>query len=193
MSRLRGLAGLGVVPGDGVCVAEEFLPGSGVYEDGGVIRSSSVGFTSIDLRSRVLSVRPIKHPYLPSRGEVVCAVVTVLHEELAVARLFASESGRRYANPFTGLLHVSQVHEKFVRNLSELLAVGDIIKARVLNSSVPYMLTVREARLGVVLAYCSICGTQLRRQSTDTLRCPRCDNVERRKLSLDYGVLKFRL
>lgn len=190
MSRLKELTRLWVVPGDNVCVVEEFLPGTGVYEDGGFIRSSTVGLVSVDLRSRVVNVKSTKTPYLPSRGEVVYALVTVLHEELAITKIFASELGRRYANHFTGLLHVSQVLDRFVKNVYEVLAVGDVIKAKILNDSIPYMLTIKEARLGVILAYCSLCGTQLRRQSTDSLRCPKCDNVEKRKLSLDYGTFK---
>lgn len=192
MSRLRELTKLGVVPGDSVCVVEEFLPGAGVYEDGGVIRASTVGLVSVDLRSRVINVKSTKTPHLPTRGEVVYALVTVLHEELAITRIFASELGRKYVNHFTGLLHVSQVHEKFVRSINEVLAVGDVIKAKILNDSIPYTLSVKEARLGVMLAYCSLCGTQLRRQSTDSLRCPKCDNVEKRKLSLDYSTFKFK-
>lgn len=193
MSKLRELMNLGVVPGDSICVIEEFMPGNGVYEDDGTIRSAIVGRVSIDFRTRFINVRPlVKSPQLPARGEIVYALVTVVHDEISISRIFSSESGKKFNNPFTALLHISQTHEKFVKNFNEVLAVGDIIKAKVLNDGIPYMITIKDVKLGVILAYCSICGTPLRKQSSDTLKCPKCGNTEKRKMSIEYGSIKAR-
>ncbi len=187
MSKLKELMNLGVVPGDSICVIEEFMPGNGVYEDNGIIRSAIVGRVSVDVRARFINVRPsVKSPQLPAKGEVVYALVTIIHDEIAISKIFSSESGKRFSNPFTALLHISQTHEKFVKNLSEVIALGDVIKAKVLNDGVPYMITIKDVKLGVILAYCSICGTPLRKQSLDTLKCPRCGNTEKRKISTEY-------
>jgi exosome complex component CSL4 len=192
MSRLKELNGLGVVPGDTLCVIEEFLPGNWTYDYDNVVRATVVGRVVTDLRSRIINVKPtVKTPQLPSKGEVVYAVVTLLYDDVAITKVSASESGRKYPNPFTGLLHISQVQEGYIKNFYEVLAVGDVIKAKVLNNNTPYILTIKEPKLGVVLAYCNVCGSLMKKHLTDTLKCSVCGNLEKRKLSINYSSVRF--
>ncbi len=192
MSRLKELMDMDAIPGTALCVIEEFLPGNWVYEEEGVIRAAVVGKVSPDLRLRTINVRPsVKPPQLPSKGDTVYGLVVVLHEELAVVKLFASESGSRYANPFTGLLHITQVQEGYVKNFNDVLAVGDIIKAKILNNTTPYSITIKGQKLGVVMSYCTVCGSQMRKHQSDTLKCLKCGNVEKRKLSVHYASISL--
>jgi len=191
MSRLSEIMNKYVVPGDPVCTMEEFLPGSGVYEEGGVIRSSVTGRVQVDLNLRIVNIKPtLKVPQLPGRGDVVYGTLIVLHDELAITKIFANELGIKYHNPFTGLIHISQAADKFIKSFYEILAVGDVVKAKILNNFTPYNLTIKEPKLGVVVAYCSVCGAVLKRHSSEVLKCPKCGNMEKRKLSVDYGNLK---
>ncbi|MEM1680441.1 MAG: exosome complex RNA-binding protein Csl4 [Sulfolobales archaeon] len=191
MSRLKELMNMDAVPGTALCVIEEFLPGSWVYEEEGVVRAAVVGKVSPDLRLRTISVKPcVKTPQLLSKGNIIYGLVTILYEELAVIKIFANELGRRYDNPFTGLLHITQVQEGYVRNFYDVLAVGDIVKAKVLNDTTPYSITIKEQKLGVVMAYCTICGSPMRKYQSDTLKCFKCGNIEKRKLSTSYAVIK---
>lgn len=189
---MKEITNMKATPGEAICVIEEFLPGNWVYEDDGIVRAAVVGKVIPDLRLRTVNLKPhVKIPQLPTKGDVVYGIVTVLHDELAIIKIFASESGRKYINPFTGTIHITQVQESYVKNFYEVLAVGDIIKAKVLNNSTPYSAAIKEQKLGVVMAYCTICGSPMRKHQSDTLKCSKCGNVEKRKLSVNYGNIKI--
>lgn len=191
MSRIEQIRGKKVVPGEEVCIVEEFTSGIGTYEEDGVVRATLSGIVEPDTTLRVVHVRPkVKLPRMPSRGDIVYAVTHVVRDEIMIAKIVADGQGKKYLNPFTGLLHISQASDRFVKDLYEVVRVGDLIKAKVLGYAPPYNLTLKEPRLGVVLGFCSICGGLLKKLSTDTLKCPECGNVEKRKVSLDYGNVK---
>ena len=64
---------------------------------------------------------------------------------------------------------------------------GDFIRATVLSSAIPYMLSIKRSQDGVVLAYCSVCGSPLYRiPGNPRLACLRCGNEEQRRISPLY-------
>jgi len=190
-NRIKELTNRGVVPGDALCVIEEFLPGPGTYEYNGVVRAALVGSTIADLNTRVINVKPrIREPILPRRGSIVYGIIVLIREEYAIVRLVSDVSGIKYHTSFTAILHISQVTDKFIKDLFEVLRMGDIVKAKVLNDSIPYNISIKDPKLGVVLAFCGRCGSLLKFESGDLLKCPACGNSERRKVSADYGKLK---
>ncbi|HDN75897.1 MAG TPA: RNA-binding protein [Acidilobales archaeon] len=190
-SRISEIKDKYVVPGESICVIEEFMPGIGTYEVKGEVRAALVGKVDLDLNIRTANVRPkVKEPILPCRGVIAYGIVTLIREEYALLRLIGDINGNKYTTPFTAILHISQASEKFIKDLFEILRVGDIVKVKVLNDTVPYNVTIKEAKLGVILAFCGKCGAQLKYEGTEMLKCPMCGNVEKRKLSIDYGKLK---
>ena len=190
-NRIKELTNRGVVPGDALCVIEEFLPGPGTYEYNGVVRAALVGNTIADLNTRVINVKPrIREPILPRRGSIVYGIIVLIREEYAIVRLVSDVNGVKYHTVFTAILHISQVTDKFIKDLFEVLRMGDVVKAKVLNDSIPYNISIKDPKLGVVLAFCGKCGSLLKFESGDLLKCPVCGNSERRKVSIDYGKLK---
>ncbi|RLG77482.1 MAG: RNA-binding protein [Thermoprotei archaeon] len=191
MGRIEEINGRAVVPGDTICVIEEFLPGPWTYVDGGAIKAAITGNVYVDITTRTVGVRPtVKLFEVPMRGGYVYGYVVMVKDEFAIIKIVSNTHGTKYASTFTGLLHVSQSSDKFIKNLYDVVRVGDIVKAKVLNDAPPFNLTLKEPRLGVILAFCGICGSRLTRLSTDTLKCPSCSNIEKRKVSIDYGNLK---
>lgn len=178
-----------VIPGDFIGVAEEFLPGPGTYERGYRVRAALVGRLVRDAVNKVASVRPLKVPAMPRSGATALATISEIREDFAIARIFAVE-GSPLPYTFTGILHITQVAERGggAKHLYDYIRIGDIVRTRVLNDCPPYLLTLREAKLGVVLASCSRCGATLR-PSGERLKCPQCGNVESRKLGHGYGRL----
>ncbi|MEM0066347.1 MAG: exosome complex RNA-binding protein Csl4 [Sulfolobales archaeon] len=176
-----------VIPGDRLGVAEEFLPGPGTYEVGYQIRAAAIGKVVKDLLNKVVSVKPYKLPVMPYSGAIVLAVVIEMREDFARTKILAVNNILLNYS-FTGILHVSQVVEKAgeIKQMYSYVRIGDVVKSKVLNSFPPYLLTIKDAKLGVVLASCSKCGTQLR-LSKDKLKCPECGNIETRKLGHGYG------
>jgi len=191
LGRLDEIQGRRVTPGEEICVIEEFLPGVGTFDQDGVVRAAMTGVTQVDILSRVVFVKPsVNLPKIPEKGEVVYGIVQVVKDEFAIVKIAGDYHGRRYPTCFTGLLHISQSTDRYVKNLYEVVRVGDVLKAKVLNNYPPYNLTIKEHRLGVVLAFCGKCGNRMARSSNDTLKCDSCGNIEKRKVSSDYGQLR---
>ena len=184
------LQGLPVAPGDPLCVIEEFMPGEGVYVDeNGVIRAARLGVVEVDMASRRISVRPAQRkPVTPSKGSAVYALLyAVPREDLALFKVFAGERAVPFSGVFTGVLHISQAADHMIKSIYDVVKPGDIVRATVLSSTPPYMLSIKRPQDGVVLAYCSVCGAPLYREpGSSTLVCTRCGNREKRKIAANY-------
>ncbi len=189
--RLKEINGKYVMPGDDVCVIEEFMPGVGTYEDRGTVRAALVGVVQVNMNSRVVAIKPLtKELKLPSRNDIIIGVVVLVKDEYSLVKILTDSSGVKYQTPFTAILHISQVSNRFVKTLYDVVRVGDLVKAKVLNDFIPYNLTIKEPKLGVVLAFCGKCGHALKPKDNELLVCPICGNIERRKVSIDYGRIK---
>ena len=188
MERLEKIISKRVLPGDDICVIEEFMPGVGSFSREGVVRAAWIGFTTADLATRTVHVKPAhKYPLIPERNSIVVGVVVLVKDEYAVIKIFEDLKGNKYLTGFTGVLHISQASDTHVKDLYEVVRVGDVVKAKVLNNHPPYNITIREPKLGVVLAFCGNCGSILKKAGSNMLKCNRCGRMERRKLSIDYG------
>lgn len=191
MARIDEINGKRVLPGDPVCVIEEFMPGVGTFEDNGVVRAAIPGVTQADLVTRTVHIRPaVQLPRIPEKNSVIVGIVTVVKDEFAIIKIVKDVKGAKFHSGFTGLLHISQASDRFVKNLYEVIRVGDVIRAKVLNDAPPYNLTLREPKLGVVVGFCGNCGKRMKKAGPETLKCPACGRVEKRKVSYDYGNLK---
>jgi len=190
LPKLEELHGLKVTPGDPLCTIEEFMPGEGVYvDDSGVIRAARVGIVELDMVSRRIRVRlAVQKPRLPSKGDQVYAILTsVPREDLALFRIFADERGVPYSGSFSGILHISQASDTMIKSMYDVVKPGDIVRATVISSTAPYMLSMKRPQDGVVLANCSICSAPLYKvPGRNVLVCLRCGNVEKRKVSSNY-------
>ncbi|MEM2075449.1 MAG: exosome complex RNA-binding protein Csl4 [Zestosphaera sp.] len=188
--RLKDISRLKVVPGDEICVVEEFLPGDGAYEDNGRVKATVTGYPSINLDLRVVEVKPLSgKTRLPSPGNLIYGFVFSVRDEYALVRIYSDVKCFKYLTTLTGILHASQASDKYVKSVYSAVKPGDVIKAKVLSEAPPYHLTIKEHQLGVVTAYCSVCGAKLIKQG-NTLACPSCGSTEGRKTSLEYGILK---
>lgn len=175
-----------VFPGEKLCVLEEFMPGEGTFEINGNVYSKLVGRVLYDFVSRKVSVMPLRKVVnIPKQGMVVYAVVSTTKDDVAFTRIFSAEKGTVFSGTFTGILHVSQISNNYVKVVTDAIKVGDIVKAKVLTSWNPFQLTTKGTKLGVIYALCSKCGTPLVKRRTK-LQCPHCGNVESRKISSDY-------
>lgn len=179
-----------VIPGDKIGVIEEFIPGYGTYVVDGAIYASSVGFLSIDPKSRIASIQPASQRiYAPRVGNIVVGCVWGVQTAMAFIRIIKIEKSF-LSGFFTGVLHVSDVDVKFTKDILDALKLGDIVRAKVISeANRTYHLSTKGQNLGVILALCSKCGGTLRLKSKreKKLQCEVCGNVETRKIALDYG------
>jgi exosome complex component CSL4 len=175
-----------VVPGDDLCVAEEFSPGPGTYESGGVIYSHLTGERVADLNERkVRVVAKARTPTMPADGSTVIGEVANCHEKSAIVSIYQVDS-EVVGRPFTGILHISSSSPRYERNMSDVCKTGDLIKAKVFNdkSRIPELTTAGRG-LGVLRAYCCRCGGMLV-MANRRLQCRQCGNVEHRRLADEF-------
>lgn len=177
-----------VLPGEAICVEEEALPGDFVIIDGkGYLRSSVIGVAVLNRYKKTASVKPLVRRELTLRqGLIVEGWVYSVHEDVATVRIYRSNNNRVSA---IGLLHISQISGEYVPDIYDYVKPGDTIKARVLNNAPPYLLTIKEPQLGVIHAYCGLCGEELYLTSTGVLVCKNCGRIEKRKIATGNYIL----
>ncbi len=176
-----------VMPGDEVGYAEEFIKGEGVYEEDGKLFASVAGVLRV--ADKTISVETIKKIPEIKEGDVVVGRVVDMRNNFAVVEIVRKRGERRtLVKNERGILHVSNVKEEYLNDMSRAVNYFDIIKARVLDSNL--RLSTKEKEMGVIKSICSVCRHEMTREG-DTLKCPKCGNVEVRKLSPDYGKGKW--
>jgi len=176
-----------VAPGDRLGVIEEFTPGPGTYEEGGIIYSEITGRTLMDMLHKKVSVFPLVRAVgVPRVGSTVVGQVSGVQS--GNATLSIMRVGKRLlSGVFTGILHISDVSPGFVENMFDVCKAGDIMRAKVVSDkNRVFHLSTADKNLGVVYALCSRCGHMLhfKRQR---MQCTNCGKIERRKVASDYG------
>ncbi|OGD48327.1 hypothetical protein A3K69_04080 [Candidatus Bathyarchaeota archaeon RBG_16_57_9] len=179
--------GMEVFPGDRLAVAEEFNDGAGAYQLDGEVRSSEIGVTAIDSRTRSVEVRKLTPEILvPKEGmEAVAEVGSVARRDARVD-IFMLD-GKHVHPTYSGVVHISDISSEYVKNIDMALRSGDVVKGRIVNvKNRLNQMSLAAPEHGVVYAYCGRCGTLLERREGN-LTCPSCGRVERRKTARSYG------
>ncbi|MEM0378092.1 MAG: exosome complex RNA-binding protein Csl4 [Thermosphaera sp.] len=173
-----------VLPGEVLGVEEEALPLQGVYVDRhGYLRSLIIGTAFMDKLRKTILVRPINKRELGLKpGMVVEAIVTSLSDDIAILNIYNANG---MPVDFSGILHITQISSEYVRSMWDVLRPGDIIKARVINSNVPYQVTIKDPGLGVIMARCTNCGEVLYKVG-EKLKCLSCKSEESRRIGVGY-------
>ncbi|MCL2359465.1 MAG: exosome complex RNA-binding protein Csl4 [Nitrososphaerota archaeon] len=176
-----------VIPGERLGVIEEFIPDSGTYVKDGVIYSKIVGRSLLDLQNRRVSVYPATDAVVvPKVGTVVIGQIGNAQSDNVLVKIFRVGK-KKIAGTFGGILHVSDVSDRYVELMSDVCKPGDIIRAKVISEkNQVFHLSTNDKTLGVLYGFCSRDGTLLNQDRYD-LKCPKCGNVERRKMAPDYG------
>jgi exosome complex component CSL4 len=176
-----------VLPGERLGVIEEFIPDSGTYSKDGVIYSKVVGCALMDMLNRKVSVYPlINEASVPKVGVKVMGQVGNAQSDNVLVRIF-KVGPKKITGVFSGILHISDVQDRYVESMNEACRTGDVIRAKVISEKNQiFHLTTVDKDLGVVYAFCSRCGNMLE-QRRNEMHCTRCGNIEERKTAMDYG------
>jgi len=176
-----------VLPGEEVAVTEEYEAGEGTYEEDGKVFAAQPGRLELDGEHRVARVTPFNPPAILRVGDVVYGVVDEIRASMAEANIQAIQGRRRQVGgEVSASLHVSKIANAYVEDIHDAMRLGDIIRARVIQTDPSLQITTAEQNLGVVLALCSFDRTPMERKGNE-VRCPRCERVYGRKLAADYG------
>jgi exosome complex component CSL4 len=182
-----GQSGHLVLPGERLGVIEEFTPDAGTYEKNGVIYSKIVGRALCDLQTRRVSVYPVVNEVVvPRVGTIVIGQIGNAQSDNVLVRIFRVGK-KKVSGNFGGILHVSDVSDRYVEAMSDVVKTGDIVRAKVISAKNQiFHLSTNDRNLGIIHAFCSRDATLLLQDNYD-LKCPKCGNVERRKIAPDYG------
>ena len=132
---INKLDGTFVVPGEKLGVVEEFDPGRGTVEVGGIVYSSQTGVASIDPKRHIVSVKTATGlVVVPEEGSTVVGIVEKVQEKMAIINMIVVD-GKKMALPFTGMLHVSNSSPRFERSMWDVVKPNDIIRAKVIDTS----------------------------------------------------------
>ncbi|WP_440953339.1 exosome complex RNA-binding protein Csl4 [Methanococcoides sp. FTZ1] len=178
-----------VMPGDLVGTTEEFEAGDNTYTVRGDIFSLATGFVMVNKKRRKISVKPVTStPPTIGKGDIVVGTVMNVRDSMALVQIGGIKGNvdREFINPGVAAIHVSNVKESYVKEMSQEFSVSDIVKAKIINLENMRMSTAEDT-LGVMSASCSNCGTTLK-LNEQKLKCPECGHIETRKLSSDYGT-----
>jgi exosome complex component CSL4 len=176
-----------VLPGERLGVIEEFIPDSGTYVKDGVIYSKIIGRSLMDLLNKRVSVYPvINGVVVPKVGSIITGQIGNAQSDNVLVKIF-KVGDKEISGNFGGILHVSDVSDRYVTAMSDVCKPGDIVRAKVISSKNQiHHLSTNDKNLGILYAFCSRDGTLLEQQHYD-LKCPKCGNIERRKMAPDYG------
>lgn len=178
-----------VMPGEFIGTIEELKPGVGTFSYVSDIHATTTGILRVDKKSRIISVTPkTNYPPTIAVNNIVIGSVVGVKESVVLIEIVAikDEGERGFQKTGNAAIHVSNVKDSYCKKLDEEFAVGDIIKAKVLNID-NMRLSTAEKELGVMKAQCYNCHIALVLDD-NKLKCPQCGRVEKRKISSDYGT-----
>ncbi len=181
-----------VVPGEEIATTEEFLAGEGTFESRGRIFSSFLGTLNLDSEDMVAKVKPINPLVRLKVGDTVLANVTDLKSSMVIADVLRVEGKQREITGETlASIHVSKISQGYTSDIWNEFRLGDIIRARTIQTKPSIQLTTDKPDLGVLLALCTRCRMPLVKKDR-ALFCQNCQRTEDRKITPDYGNYRFK-
>ena len=178
-----------VMPGERLGVIEEFIPDSGTFVKDGVIYSKIIGCSLVDLQNRRVQVYPVAPgATVPQVGTVIIGQIGNAQSDNVLVNIF-KVGNKKISGKFGGILHVSDVSDRYIDQMSDVCKPGDIVKAKVISSKNQiFHLSTNDRNFGIMYAFCSRDSTLLVQEpGRYDLVCPKCGNIERRKTTQDYG------
>lgn len=179
-----------VLTGQYLGVVEEFLPDKqSTYIKDGKIFAIKTGIILVDKNKREIEIKSHqeKDRKTVKIGDIVIGTILFLRQYSVGLNFHTINNKLHFNSSYFGNIHVSQISHKYVDKISDAFQITDIIRAKVIEQNGnEYKLSTVGKNLGVIHADCVICGTALEQIGFNRLKCPRCGNIENRKLTNDY-------
>ena len=177
-----------VFPGTRLAVTEEFIGGEGTYTEGNYVFSAVPGVVIINLeRHEITVLSKAKAAVVPKEGDIVIGgIVNASRQMITVSVAYVNN--REIYPTYTMVVHVSQLSKEYLDTVDEAVALGDIVRAKVIDAkTIPLQGTLIGSQLGVVIGHCSKCGTNLEKIGRNKLKCKKCSNIDYKRTTIDYG------
>ena len=172
-------------------VVEEFLPDKRTtFVKDGEIFSTKTGIISINKDKREIEIKTKmeKERKTAMIGDIIIGTIVFLRKFSVGVTFIAINNKVHFNSSAWGNIHVSAISNRYVEKISDAFQITDIVRAKVVGeNSGEFVLSTVGPNLGVIHADCAICGTKQKKVGFNKLKCPRCGNFEKRKLTDDFG------
>lgn len=182
-----------VYPGSVLASEMEFSAGKNSYtsEDGNVY-SECIGTVSTDEKGRTIEVSPkVRRPKILEDGCIVVGRITKVKDNsvlMEIVEAYDKNNSPLVVHQSFALLPVRMASNYFVKDLEELFRIGDIMRAKVAESTdYGITITTKFPELGIIRAYCTQCREPMH-IFEGKLKCLACGRTETRKLASDYPL-----
>ena len=173
-----------VFPGDKIASIEEYEAGHNTFDDGDMVRASTIGEKNLDKATRIASIKHPKMLSIPQVGDtVIGTVAAVMSSMIAVSIDYIN------GKPTTSKVEcVCATRNLRIRNVALL---NDIVTLKILNHlNGTIHAAIDKPHLGVIFTKCRKCGGKVV-QMRDAIKCTECSWIDERKLSTNYGNGEF--
>ena len=179
-----------VFTGQYLGVVEEFLPNKySTYVKDGEIFATKSGKTHIDTNKREIEVKDLNEQDRNTLkiGDILIGEILFVRQYSVGISLYIINDKVLFNSSYMGNVHVSEISNKYVEKIQDAFQITDIVRVKIIGRNFnEYKLSTVGKNLGVIHADCIICGTPQEKKGFNKLECPRCGNIENRKLAEDY-------
>lgn len=171
-------------PGDTIASIEEYEAGYNTFDDGNMVRASTVGEKILDKTTRIARIKHPKMLSIPQVGDtVIGTVAAVMSSMIAVSIDYINEK------PTTSKVECVCSTRNIRRK--NIALVKDIVTLKILNHlNGTIHATIDEPHLGVLFTKCRKCGGKVV-PMRDAIKCTECSWIDERKLSSNFGNSSF--
>ena len=171
-------------PGDTIASIEEYEAGYNTFDDGDMVRASTVGEKILDKTTRIARIKHPKMLSIPQVGDtVIGTVAAVMSSMIAVSIDYINEK------PTTSKVECVCSTRNIRRK--NIALVKDIVTLKILNHlNGTIHATIDEPHLGVLFTKCRKCGGKVV-PMRDAIKCTECSWIDERKLSSNFGNSSF--
>ena len=171
-------------PGEKIASIEEYEAGQNTFDDGDMVRASTIGEKILDKTTRIAS---IKHPRLlsvPQIGDtVIGTVAAVMSSMIAVSIDYIN--GKPTTSKVECVCSTRNIRKK------NIALANDIVTLKILNHlNGTIHATIDEPHLGVLFTKCRKCGGKVV-PMRDAIKCTECSWIDERKLSSNFNNSDF--
>ena len=173
-----------VLPGDRIASIEEYGAGLDAFDDGDAVRSSVVGYTSVDSSNHTVNIKRNKKLGIPDPGDIVVGTVAVVMSTMFAVTI-QYVNGKRTKSNVECICSTRDIRKK------NITLVNDVVELRVvshLNGTIHANMD--DPSSGVIFTRCVKCGGSVV-PVRDVIKCIECSWIDERKLSRKFGKPDF--
>jgi exosome complex RNA-binding protein Csl4 len=170
-----------VLPGSYLCNVEEFVAGKNTYSEDDGVFSATCGTPVYE--GKVVNVIGKKSTSLTI--DVIGGILDIIEICAFVVPVSTVPENADIFLPETLPLPIWRLGMGYVKNIRDVIRVGDIIKGRLVKGERGYELGFFERSHGVLKGFCSSCRSGMFLKN-NLLMCPSCKLIERRRISSEY-------